>query len=117
LYSPSLKNLEGAFSKRDLKQQNIKLSSEKPSIPGREVKIVCPLKPRDDLNQLEEICDRILMDGGWECELTSEQIRSVFLGLPMNVCPGEQDDDTREQERAAENNEGLKQHLLLGQNR
>ncbi|KAG7346169.1 PPR: pentatricopeptide repeat domain containing protein [Nitzschia inconspicua] len=113
LYSAALKSLEGAFSNRDLKQQNIKLSSEKPTKPGRLVKIICPLNPPENLQLLQSTCYKILSEEGWNCDLTGFQIQSVFLGRPMDSSSGQ--NTNREGEPVFE--EESKRPLVLGQNK
>ena len=84
LYSPSL-ILTGAFSARDLRNQKMKISSSKPSSsePGREVKIICAMNPPADLERLQNTCEEVLQDGGWNCNMTGDHIQSIFLGKPM----------------------------------
>jgi pentatricopeptide repeat protein len=84
LYSSSLKSLSGAFSSRDLKNHKTALSSKKPRGIGRDVTLICALTPPTDLQHLQDICEEVLQpnNNGWKCNLTGDQIESIFLGRP-----------------------------------
>ena len=83
LFSKSGKSLEGAFSPWDMEHQNIKVTSQQPSVRGRAVRIGSKLYPPSDTRNLKKICKEILTRECWNCDLSSDKLDLVLLGKAM----------------------------------
>jgi len=84
LYSTTAKNLEGAFSPKDVKREGIEFI-KKPAEPrGRKVRIGCSFLPPTSKEALTERIDKALAgktgDGKISHKLTPHEVRRVFLG-------------------------------------
>lgn len=83
LYSQSGKSLEGALSFSDMKNQNIKITSQQPLERGRVIRIGSRLYPPPDETKLLMTCHEFLSEKFWKCNLSSEQTQLIFFGRPL----------------------------------
>lgn len=83
LYSVSGKNLEGALSFSDMKHQNIKITSQQPLERGRVIRLGAKLYPPSDGTKLQSVCNEHLSKNFWKCNLSSEEIQSIFFGKTL----------------------------------
>lgn len=79
LYSTSAKNLQGAFSPKDIKREGLEFTSKPTKPRGRKVTIGTSFSPPKDEKALTEAIDKVLAEKV-RYKLTSHELRRVFLG-------------------------------------
>lgn len=79
LYGRAGKSLRGALSPWDIQNQNIHLLQTRPSTPGRKINIRCGFASPDAF-QLREFVKEILPDASIECNMSSEEVKLLYLG-------------------------------------
>jgi pentatricopeptide repeat protein len=80
LYSTAAKNLEGAFSPKDVKREGLVFAKEPTEPRGRRVQIGAPFLPPKDTMKLKEEINKILGDGTVSYKLTCHDLRRIFHG-------------------------------------
>lgn len=80
LYSTTAKNLEGAFSPRDVTREGLVFATKPTEPRGRQVRIGAPFSPPKDTVPLKEQIIKILGDGNVSYKLTSHDLRRIFHG-------------------------------------
>jgi pentatricopeptide repeat protein len=80
LYSTTAKNLEGAFSPKDVNREGLVFAKEPTEPRGRKVQIGAPFMSPKDTVKLKEDINKILGDGTVSYKLTSHDLRRIFHG-------------------------------------
>lgn len=79
LYSSCAKDLQGAFSPKDIKREGLEFTSKPTKPRGRKVTVGTSFSPPKDEEALTRAIDKILA-GKVSYKLTSHELRRVFLG-------------------------------------